>query len=535
MALGESISKLKVSELKDLAKDVGAEPDGKKKADYLIAIEIFVVDSLKSKKVSELKSMAKDLSINMEGRKKKDEIAEHLQLALDASSIRSIFSVPEPESAAPEAPKPGDKEKVAEELEDIGEELVEIEKDVEVVMDKVKELPVTDMADIYEIDVKLGELVKMNVEYANIGSLLDVGRVKFLDGKYMESMGMLREAVVASDEFFDQYQDVAFAFIIQAAEKILEECRDAKSNDEKAADALIDAKRAFTERGPRRVEATELLNNIASHVYREELELLEGMMAKRESMVKALKVQGVDVFNAERYLHRAKEVFLVGELANCMTYLEKSESMANESKAAWIREIEESVPRVEEIIFQAQEFGANTSEADKHMTQAKTALTNKDYSLCAELTKLAERKAMEGQQGQIQRAAQLEKEKLGDAQKILAAIAPLVQEAQLYRLNTKEIDQAVNSSMSALQANDYVNALTHAQHAENLAKYLRTQIEAEREKIISSGGPFKTCSICGALSVKVFENGWARCMGCGQTYQVISDKEKKKKWGLFGK
>jgi hypothetical protein len=542
MALGKSVEKLKVSELKELAKDIGASTKGKKKENYLAAIEGAVNNKLDSFKVNELRALAKEMKIEMAGKKKKVEIAEQIRTSLDVDGIIEIIGpgdgeteLTEFEKAAMEEDKHPPKERVAEELEEIGEELVDIEKDVEVVMDDIKKIPTPDMADVYEIDKRLTELVNMNVEYANIGSLLDVGRVKFLDRRFIESMNMLREAVTASEEFIEQYQEVAYAFIIQSSEKILEECREAKSNDEKAADTLIAAKRAFSKKGKKRIEATEALVNIATQVYREEVELLEEAMTKRENLIKAMKVQGVDTFNAERYLHRAREVFLVGEMNECMTYLEKSETVANESKDIWIKEIEEAVPRVESIIMQSQEFGTDTNEVEKHLNQAKTALENGDYSLCAELTKLAERKAMEGQQSQIQRAAQLEKEKLGDAQKILAAIAPLIQEAQLYGLKTTDIEAAVNSSMSALQKNDYVNAMTHAQNAESMAKYLRTQMEAERERIITSGGPFKTCSVCGAVSVKLFSNGWARCMGCGQTFQVVSDKGKKKKWGLFGK
>ena len=545
MALGKTVEKMKVSELKELAKEIGAYTKGKKKENYLAAIEGAVNNKLDSYKVDELRDLAKENDINLEGKKKKLDIVEHIRLALDADDIISLIGpvagepeeeeLTEFEKDAMEAAGQVDKEKVTEELEEIGEELVEIEKDVEVVMDDVSKIPTPDMADVYEIDKRLTELVNINVEYANVGSLLDVGRVKFLDKRFLESMSMLREAVTASDEFIDQYQDVAYAFIIQSAEKILEECRESKSNDETAADVLIAAKRAFSKKGKRRSETVEKLSERAVQVYREQVELLEEAMTKRENLIKAMKVQGVDTFNAERYIHRAREVFLVGELSECMTYLEKSESIANDSKNIWIKEIESDVPRVENIIKQSQEFGTDTKEAEKHLKHAKTALENQDYSLCAELTKLAERKAMEGQQSQIQRAAQLEKEKLGDAQKILATVSPLVQEAQLYGLKTEDVDKHVSSSMSALQNNDYVNALTYAQKAESMAKYLRTQVEAEREKIISSGGPFKTCSICGAVSVKLFPNGWARCMGCGQTFQVISDKGKKKKWGLFGK
>ncbi len=521
MTLGESIQKMTMTELKKLVKEVDIKPSGKKKSDFIAAIDEALSEKLNSCNISELKALAKESSIDLGGKKKKGDIIEVISSSLDPESLSAFL--------APAKPEPEE-----ESLEDIGEELVEIEKDVEKVLVDVGKIPTADMADILEIDKKLTDIVKVNVDYANVGSLLDVGRVKFMDGRYMESMKMLHEASKTSKDFFEEYQDVTYAYIILAAEKILEDCADAESNDEVAADALIDAKRAFSEKGARRSESAELLNKIASIVYKEELELLENLMNKRESTIKAIKVQGVDVFNAERYLHRAREVYLVGELANCMTNLEKSYNIANESKNVWVREIENDVPRVESIIKQSSEFGADISDAENYLNKAKTALENEDYSLCAELTKFAERKAMVGQHGQIQKAARLEKKKLDDAQEILTSLSPLVQEAKMYQMDVRAIDDAVNSSMGALQNNDYVNALTYAREAENLAKYLKTQVEAEREKILAAGGDFKECSMCLNHSVKLFTNNWARCMSCGQTFQVVGDK-KRKKWGLFGK
>jgi tetratricopeptide (TPR) repeat protein len=534
--LGDSIKNLGISELEKLIKSlniqflISGEP---KPEDYLAAISKAVQDRLSSKKVAELKSLAKQLNVPLGSKAKKKEITDAIQPALTVDSLRTLLTQAPMLPELPDIPQ----KKTEGELEVIGSELVEIEKDVEMVMDKVEKIPAPDMADIYEIDKVLSEAIRLTIDYSAVGGMLDTGRVKFMEKRYIESLGMLTEAAKVSGDFFNKYQDIAFAHTILAAEKILEECREANSNDENAADALIDAKRAFKEKGVRRQDATKKLIEVADKVYREELRLLEELMSKREGIIQAMKIQGVDVFNAERYLHRARESYLIGELNSSVQYLDKAMNTANESKAVWVKEILDGVPRVEGIIKQAKELGANVADAEKHLHQAKGALMNKDYALCQELSRLAERKAMENQQVQIQKAAQLEREKLGDAQKIISAIEPLVQEAQMYRIEAQNVGMALYSARMSLQSGDYVNAMMHARQAEAMAKPLKTRVEAEREKIIAAGGDFKRCMMCNTNFVRVFDTGWARCMNCGQMFQVVGQdgQQRAGKKGWFGR
>jgi len=429
-----------------------------------------------------------------------------------------------------------EQESASVELGKIAGELTEIETDLETVVKSIEHLPAPDMADIYLVDQKLADVVKTNIDYANVASMLDIGRIKFLDRKYIESMSLLNEAIKASEDMITQYCDITHAFIILSAEKILEECRESNSNNEKAADMLIRAKRSFSQKGKDRVDSIKALSEIANTVYREEVVFLEERLAKVEPLISAMKVQGVDVFNAERYIHRAREAFLVGELASVNANLDKSMNMANESKNTWIHEMKNDIPRVESILKQAKELGADITEAEKHLHQANVAFNNQDYSLCSELKKIAERKAIESQHLQIQKAAKLEKEKLGDAEKILANLTPLMREAEAYRINIPEFIGAVQSAKNALFNNDYVNALTYARDAESRSKTIWTQIKAQREIIIASREPLQVCQTCNTPGVKVFPYGKAICVNCGMVYDIqVRTQQPEAKRGWFKK
>jgi len=510
----EPVNKLKVAELKALAKDMGLQLTGKeKKNDVLSLIESALDSKLTSMTVDELKNFAASFLITIPDQA--SEIISASKPVISETQVRKLFGISQEVMLA-----------------SIGDELVEVEKDLERVIQNIEGMPAPDMADIYHIDQKLADVVKMNIDYSNVANMLDVGRIKFLDRKYVESMAMLTEAVKSSEDMINLYNDITLAFIILSAEKILEECRDSKSNDEKAADALIHAKRAFSVRGPNRLDSIRNLSEIARNVHREELVHLEERMAHIDPLINAMRIQGVDIFNAERYLHRAREAFLVGELASVTSYLDKSLNMANESKDIWIQEIKNDIPRVESILKQASELGADISMAEKHLTQAKIAFDNQDYSLCSELKKQAERKAMESQHSQIQKAAKLEREKLGDAEKILGAIVPMIREADAYGINIAEISGSMQAARNALMNNDYVNALTYARDAESRSKSIWSQVKSHRESILSGREPLQQCQTCNAMAIKFFPPAKAVCANCGMVYdiQIREQTEQKKGW-----
>lgn len=518
------LGRMKVADLRSLVGDIGASLTGKeKKNDILSVLEKAILDRLSTMPADEAAAFARGLQVELKEPGQAASAMPGIMARATEGAVRALFG-----------------SRAGAELETIGEELVSVEADIEQVVHHIEVSQSPDMADIYAIDTKLADVVKLNVDYSPVASMLDVGRIKFLDRKYVESMGMLGEAMKASDELFSLYGDITAAFIILSAEKILEECRDSMANDERAADELIHAKRSFAARGSARTEAVRRLTEIATRVHREELAFLEARIASVEQSINAKKIQGVDVFNAERYLHRAREAFLTGELAAVMAYLEKSSAMAEESESAWIQEIQNDLPRVEAVLKQAADLGADVSAAEKHLAQAKTSFEKGDYSLCAELKKVAERKAIESQHEQIQKAARLEREKLGDAEKILTALIPLVREAEVYGINLAETNGAMRAARDALMVNDYVNALTYARDAESRSKAIWTQVKAHREAILGSGEQLQPCQACHSNGVKVFMHiNKAACAQCGMVYDLQprqpAQQQPERKGGWFRK
>jgi hypothetical protein len=512
-----AVCRMKVADLKALAEDMGIALTGKeKKVDILASMEAAARERLLSIPADEALAFARRFDIAAAAQAELPALMPKIMASVTESAVRSLFG------ARCEA-----------DLESIGEELVSVESDLESVIKHVEATHSPDMADIYAIDQRLADVVKMNIDYTAMASMLDVGRIKFLDRKYVESMGMLGEAMRSSEDIFQLYGDITAAFIVLSAEKILEECRDSKSNDESAADRLIHAKRAFASRGPGRADAISRLTEVATRVHREEVAFLESRIAAAEQSLNSKKIQGVDIFNAERYLHRAREAYLLGDLGSVSAYLDKSMLIAEESERSWVQDIQNDLPRVESIIKQASDLGADVSGAEKHLSQAKASFDEGNYSLCAELKKIAERKAIETQHEQIQKAAKMEREKLAEAEKILASIIPLVREAEVYGINLSDMSGAMRSARDALMVNDYVNALTFARDAESRSRAVWSQVKANREAIMASGEQLQPCQQCRSNGVKVFAGIFkAVCANCGWVYdlqppQQVRQPEKK--------
>lgn len=414
------------------------------------------------------------------------------------------------------------------------EELADIGRELENSVDELEKMPSAENADIQYIDEMLDNNTQLSVDYSPVGLKLDLGRVKYHDKRFMDALNELAVARENYEIFHANLTESLHSFIILAAEHVFDDCVDAQCNDEKAAAVLLEAKRAFLDKGARRREAVDRLIEVTNEIYKEQIAYIRDRMQELEASINTMKIQGVDVFNSERYIHRSKEAFSNGELSLTGEYLDKAKTLAEESRSDWIRRIEENLPRVKQVIQMANDLGADVSEAEKFLGQATMSLENKDYALCAELTKVCERKAMESQQSQIQKAAQLERRQLAEAQEILTQIEPALQEARLYGMDTRRVNDTIHNARIALQSNDYVNAKIYARDAENLMRTLAPQLEAERARLLKSSNDLTVCHNCGHPTVKSFNNGWARCLTCGMMSET-KKQDKKLFGGLFNK
>jgi hypothetical protein len=367
-----------------------------------------------------------------------------------------------------------------------------------------------------------------------------------LMGRAMQSLGArdmedalrsVQNSMGLAQQASDNFRRFATATLLSAADNLINTTHLAESNDHEAKRALSYALSAYRDGLPDMANGVQPLVDKCVRIFKDELIALNEVYQTKKLLVSNFKNQGVDTFNAERYMRRIEDALAARNHSEAWEYLEKAEKSVVESRNAWVTQIQSEVPVAENVIQEARHLGADTQEAEKLIAQARVAMDARDYALCAELTKRSSRKAMEAQQQQIERAGELQRRQLQKADASLGATFPLLQEARAYGMDITVLDQMAQSLRMALQSGDYVNATSYAKDLEEAARLLRPKVEAERERVAQLqtplGGP---CPTCKQNAVRFLETGFGRCLSCGYifSYQIpqVSGQEKKK-WGLF--
>ena len=366
-----------------------------------------------------------------------------------------------------------------------------------------------------------------------------------LMGRAMQSLGSrdledaLRSAqnsMALAQQASDNFRRFSTATLLSAADALMTSTHLAESNDHEAKRAFSYALSAYRDGLPMDSALAPLVDKCVQ-IFKDELVALNEVYQTKKILISNFRNQGVDTFNAERYMRRVEDALAVRNHAEAWDYLERAEKSVVESRNAWMTQIQGEVPMAENVIQEARHLGADTAEAERLIAQARVAMDAHDYALCAELTKRSTRKAMEAQQQQVERAGDLQRRQLQKADSSLQAAYPLKQEARAYALDVALMDQMAQSLRSSLQAGDYVNATSYAKDLDESCRLLRPKVEAERERVAHLqtplGGP---CPGCKQNTVRFLETGYGRCLSCGYifTYQIPSVAgHDKKKWGLF--
>ena len=506
----QKLNGYKVAELKSLLSSSHIEYHNKlKKAELIDLIYDKVEQKLGEQDAPGLEQLSDTLGIDNDRGARKDEQVSRIMMQMEPSQAPSLFNNTE------------------DELIKIGADLVDIGRDIEETIGIIQAMPASGNTD--EIDRLLNEKMASAFEIGPIMQIFDTGRRKYQDRQFIDSINDLMEVRDISSIEFSNLEDIIYAHLILACENLIQKCDDAPTAEQRDGNVLLDAKRAFNIGGREREDAVAVLVEYSKTLYYDEIKLIREAISEKHSLITTMKLQGVDVFNAERYLNRAKDSLKDIDFTMSISYLDKAETSAKESQVAWKEQIINDVPRVELIISTANDLGAAVVDADKMLGQAKLALENADYGLCAELTKIAERKAMEVQQSQIQKAAQLERRQLGEVRSTLESLEPVIREAFIYGVDIGEVNNAIQRSKAALNNNDYVNGKLFVREAENHVKLIMPHLEDIRKNIVQNSTDLHHCSNCDQNTIKIFDNHWARCMSCGLIWPPPPDT-KKKKW-----
>lgn len=262
-----------------------------------------------------------------------------------------------------------------------------------------------------------------------------------------------------------------------------------------AADAIVREARTRTGRGP------------AADRTRDRL-------AESRDAIREAANLGAAVGAAEDAWKRSAESLEREELGVAEREADRAATLAAEARTRRIKEIGESVSAVEDHITAARKVGADVAAAEDLWVQAKSAIAAGDYVQAGELVKHAERVAIQGQQGQIDRAIRLREDQIERARAIIAACEPLLQEAESYDLSVADVRTLMRQARDVLSKGDYLAGLTFARNAEEAAYRLSTQVQEERRRRGIERPSAGVCGVCRSGHLTFYEDGWGRCLDC---------------------
>ncbi len=242
-------------------------------------------------------------------------------------------------------------------------------------------------------------------------------------------------------------------------------------------------------------------------------------LAETRDAIREASNLGAAVGAAEDAWKRAAESLEREELAVAERQVDRAATLAADAHARRIKEIEESVAAVEDHISAARKVGADVAGAEDLWVQAKSAVAAHDYVQAGELVKQAERTAIQGQQGQIDRAIRLRESQIERARAIIAACEPLLQEAESYDLSVADVRTLLRQARDVLAKGDYLAGLTFAHNAEEAAYRLSTQVEEERRRRGIERPASGLCGACRSDHLTFYEDGWGRCLDCGTEFR----------------
>lgn len=149
---------------------------------------------------------------------------------------------------------------------------------------------------------------------------------------------------------------------------------------------------------------------------------------------------GAEASVAESYIEKAKEALNNRMYGDLSEYVRAAKRQAKEAKRfhrAYLM-----IENCKTEIANAKSAGADVTEAEEYLREARGALENKDYGVVSQFVKSAKNAAIKLQKHQ-------------KVEELIAEVKPEIEDIKRFGLRTEEIEEVVREAESALQRRDY--------------------------------------------------------------------------------
>jgi hypothetical protein len=358
-----------------------------------------------------------------------------------------------------------------------------------------------------------------DIDFDRVEDLLDQARKRFEERRFEAALEAAQEASRVAERTTLQLRRTSWSYAILAAQRLLEPCDSQDPTVRSAKELLGQARDEFLEG---RLEDESVLAQLvrsAEAAHEREAERIRETLAEARDRIREVANLGGSVALAEDVWRRGSDALDRGELAASREALAEAIAQADEARTRRIREVEDSLESVADHIVLARNVGADTSDADELLADARDASRRGEYGTAGDLLKRAERLAMKAQQRQIERAIQLRQSQTERALAIIAASEPVLKEAESYDLNASEVRTLLRQARDVVMKGDYLAGVTLARNAEEAARRLGAQITEERRQRGIEKPSSGLCGVCRSSRLVFDDDGSGRCQECGSGFR----------------
>jgi hypothetical protein len=357
------------------------------------------------------------------------------------------------------------------------------------------------------------------VDFDRVEGLLNQARRRFQERRFEAALTAAQEASRIAERTTEQLRRASWSYAVLAAQGLLEPCDPADSETIEARSLLAKARDAFFHGS---VVDDPLLRDLvrtAESAHRREAERVREALALTRDAIREASNLGAPVAFAEDAWNRGADFLDRDRLAAARESFVEAAQRAEDARRRRLREVEESVGSVHDLIELARNVGSDVKEAEALHERAKAAIAVREHGAAGDLLSRAERLAMKGQQQQIERAIQLREAQVEKAQAILGTVEPILKEAESYELNPTEVRTLLRQAQDVLAKGDYLGGVTLARNAEEAARRLDGQIAEERARRGLVKPTSGVCGVCKSPRVTFQDDGWGRCGDCGTSFR----------------
>ncbi|MCK4444234.1 MAG: hypothetical protein KAW09_06805 [Thermoplasmata archaeon] len=465
-------------------------------------------DALSGFKVAELKKLAKKHNIDISECKRK---SDYLDALTQRDKIELIFN----ELDALEKERS---------LEKIRDELIDVGVDIEETLEDIEALPSMedDVADRMLVEAR-----NIDVDFNDVEDLLDFARMRFEEENYDKAVELSGEAIRVAENQFRDLLRLALAYQIMSNEKLIDQMRKGGRDFSELVSILVRSKEAY--KMDRLDEDVELMNDLAATIrslYSDGIDSTRESLYETADFLEEIENLGANLTVARDLFQKARDAGRRNDDTEATRLMERSKEVALEAKERRIYEIKEIIPRTEAIIEEARHLGADVGEAQKMLMQAKVALDNDDYILCAELAGRAEASAGEVQHYQIQQAMDIREKQINEAKKRIERLDVVISEGDSYRLNVSKARRLLYVAQETIREHDFVRMTRYVTGAQDAVDKLMPEILNERRKRGIEKPRAGICGNCKSRDLKFFDQGYGECKSCGKTFTWVTPPDK---------